>query len=75
MKKIYETPADAIMASIEYNTIAWCESTAENRDELELTADDWGGDYTYIDFWGTNDDGYEWRVHVEPAPKLEEADE
>jgi len=72
MKKTYGTPACAIAASIENDEIAWCESTIENRDELELLSDDWGGDDTYLDFWGTNDDGDEWRVHIEPAPTSEE---
>lgn len=65
-KTIYATAAEAIKTSVQQDEITRCERTADNlaalRDQCEnhVEADE-------HEFWGEDDDGNEWRVHVAAA--------
>lgn len=66
MSTIYATAAEAIEDSAQGNTITRCANTAQNMEELHmLCSDDAEGDE--LEFWGEDDNGNEWRVHVPAA--------
>lgn len=66
---------NAINASIRENRIARitqaqifdCGSTQALIDYMLPRCEDWVANGDVIEFWGTDDDGDEWRVHVERA--------
>ena len=59
--------AEAIARSISHTEITHV-STAQYSDgmigELEAECEDWVKGNDEIEYWGTDDDGNEWRVHV-----------
>jgi hypothetical protein len=56
---------DAIARSVSHNEIARAEASAETVLDLMLESDDSVQSDGEWQFWGTRDDGAEWRVHVE----------
>jgi hypothetical protein len=62
----------AIDESIYNNKIVHIEHTSELEEELIILCDDYldvysseGGYLTHFDFWGTDDDGKEWRIYLD----------
>lgn len=60
---IHATAAEAVAASIINNRIAHCQNTEENMTDLLAWCDD-SADSAEHEFWGIDDDGNHWRVHV-----------
>ncbi len=56
----------AIARSISHDEIVTIDYHAEASEELQLTCDDWVVNTAYglTEYWGTTDDGNEWRVHI-----------
>jgi len=56
---------DLEILSIKFYGIAHGEWTPERDATLKIDCDDWVDfDATTREFWGTDDDGSEWRVHL-----------
>lgn len=55
---------DLIGQSIEHDEIAHGEWTDALADELAAQSDDWTTNGDVIEFWGSDDDGNDWRVHL-----------
>ena len=64
----HENAADAVSSSVAHTEIARCADTQDNRDWLMTHCDDWtwaaGSDSEY---WGLDDNGNAWRVHIKPT--------
>lgn len=57
---------EAILESITQNRIVIIETaTSDDVESLKLASDDWVENGSIIEFWGRDDDGDDWRVHVE----------
>ena len=58
------TAQDAIARSISHNEIITIDNTDENLEALLVECDDHTETGSVHEFWGTDDDGNEWRVHA-----------
>lgn len=63
MSTTYTTAAEAVAASAQSGEITRCELTAENLETLQVECDD-SVEGDEAEFWGEDDAGNEWRVHV-----------
>ena len=54
-----------IARSISHNEIAHAKFDAETAAELASLAEDSVENGAVIEYWGTDDDGDEWRVHLD----------
>lgn len=55
---------DLIAQSIANDEIAHAEWTDDLADELATRSDDWTTNGDVLEFWGGDDDGNDWRVHL-----------
>jgi hypothetical protein len=55
---------EAIARSISHNEIVHAEYDEDMATDLELRADDSAVNGDTYEFWGQDDDGNEWRVHL-----------
>lgn len=65
--------AEAITRSRSHDEIVRCEDTRAEIDALCAESDgsvDLVSQYGYVDVWGTDDDGGEYRLHVTPIGEL-----
>jgi antitoxin component of MazEF toxin-antitoxin module len=62
--KMHATAAEAIEASIARNEITRCERTDANIEDLLVLCDDSTDSNDESEYWGSDDEGNEWRVHV-----------
>jgi hypothetical protein len=66
----FATAQEAIKHSIDYDTIAFCENTEENRDFLAMECDDSAEGNDELEYWADAEDSngtdgnMEWRVHI-----------
>lgn len=59
------TAQHLIARSISHTEIAHADYSADLADELSVECDDSSeASETVIEYWGTDDDGNEWRVHL-----------
>lgn len=59
--------ARAVARSVSHGEIVTVCDEGELCDELTALADDSAVNGTVVEFWGTTDDGDQWRVHVRRA--------
>lgn len=65
---IHDTWEDAIDESIERNTIARCRNNSNNDFSLMMVCDEWAYSDAEKEYWGADEDGHEWRVHMPRRP-------
>lgn len=58
---------DLIQHSISYNEIAHADYSDDLALDLMIACDDWVESGTVCEYWGTTDNGDEWRVHLRGA--------
>jgi hypothetical protein len=63
MSTIYATAEEAIVASAEHDEITRCKASETNRLTLLAACDD-SADGEEQEFWGSDNDGNSWRVHI-----------
>ena len=56
---------ELIARSISHNEIAHAKFDAETAAELDALAEDSVENGDVIEYWGADDDGAEWRVHLD----------
>lgn len=59
----YATAAEAIEASAQHGDITRCANTPANLEALLVECDD-NVEGDELEYWGVDDDGDSWRVHV-----------
>lgn len=59
-----QTAADAIARSISHNEAVYLDASFEREEWLLVRCDDHVQNGLIHEFWGTSDDGDEWRVHI-----------
>lgn len=63
---------EAISLSQAQNRIIFLDHSAKLIEELRDEADDWVEANDVVEFWGTEEDGGDWRVHVRlPEPRVD----
>ena len=60
----YSNASDAIAASIHHDIIARVPETAENTGYLKGLCDSSVVTEEETEYWGTDENGYDWRVHA-----------
>lgn len=58
------TAAAAIARSISHNEIVTLPATAERTSDLMIECEDSVETTDVVEYWGTDDTGAEWRVHL-----------
>jgi hypothetical protein len=58
---------DLIQRSIAYNEIAHADHSDDLALDLLIACDDWVASSTVSEYWGTTENGEEWRVHLHGA--------
>jgi len=66
MSTWFSDAAEAAKASSAMNCVARCHDTTDNRDWLMTHCDD-SADGDELEYWGTDDSGQAWRVHLPAA--------
>ena len=68
------TASQAIARSVSHNEIVTIEFNTYTEHDLLAACEDWTGNPTArrTEFWGTDNDGNEWRVHMRAEPEGEE---
>ena len=64
MAMTVETAQEAISLSVQQTSIPRVARTQANYDALEAAAKDYVDGPTGTEFWGADDLGHEWRVHM-----------
>jgi hypothetical protein len=64
MKTTYATATEAIERSISHNEITRCERTECNFEDLMFVSDNSNDGNDETEFWGEDDNGNTWRVHI-----------
>jgi len=54
----------AVVRSITHNEIVTIDWDSADRDYLAIECEDWVANGPVTEFWGTDADGDEWRVHL-----------
>lgn len=65
MKQIDNTIDNALFLSVTQNRIVHLEYSEELHDQMLSLCDDWTNGESCNEYWGTNDEGDEWRVHLD----------
>jgi len=62
----------AIARSISHNEIVTIDYSGDAQTDLLVEADDWTDNGDIREYWGTTDDGDNWRVHMRMADERED---
>ena len=63
------TAQDLIDRSVSYSEVARADWTVELAEALSLESDDSAETEGEVEYWGTREDGEEWRVHLRRTPE------
>ncbi len=66
MATLFSDAEAAAEASVMWNSVVRCWNTTDNRDWLMTHCDD-SADGDELEYWGTDDSGQAWRVHLPAA--------